>query len=121
MSKSLFNKNIALLQFLTKKCKNKYLLENIINNSEPKFIFLLKTIFNNILGNPIPRKILNKLDTHEVLVRKFFKAKSCSSLKKLLLKKDSNTTQKGGFIGTILSILGAALPTIISLFRKHKK
>ncbi len=132
MSKAYLKKNIILLEFLTKKCKNKQLLENIINNSEPKFIFLLKNIFNNFLANPISNKHLNLLYKHKNIVKRFLRTQNCNSLKKLLTKgsikesvnKSTNKIvqqkQKGGFIGTLLSIIGAALPVIISLFHKHK-
>lgn len=117
MSVSNFNKNKKILSFLA-NCTDHELLVNIIENLKPSFLFFLKNIIHNLLKNreiAISDKHKKALEKNKTTLRNILRKKSSKAL-----VKEFKNVQIGGFASILIPVLSAVLPSIISLFKRHK-
>ena len=122
MSKKNLNKYIPLLNFLS-KCKNKDLILNILENSRPEFISLLRNIIFNLRFNStfeIKKLKLRKLLQHKDILAKLCRTKNCKSFNKII-SKNTEKSQSGGFWWLIPSLISAVLPSVVDLISHRKK
>jgi len=121
MSKTVLKKYIPLLTFLS-KCKNERLILNILENSQPEFISLLRNIIFNLRFNStfqIKKLKLRKLLRHKDILTKLCKTRNCNSFTKII-SKNKEKNQSGGFWWLIPSLISAVLPSVVDLISRKK-
>lgn len=112
--------NKELLYFIA-KCDNPKLLKSLLNNSNTKFIRILKNIIKNLLKNNsihIKNSDQKALLKNKNILRDISTQNNSKDLLKNIVKIRPG---KGGWLNILIPILTSLIPAVIGLIRKKKK